>query len=71
MSPEEKRKKSIFENKKKWIIKRDFFKYSGNNIMKKNPELFVNLDHFYDSPLNHKFRDEDKKQWIGNRNFYG
>jgi hypothetical protein len=65
LSQEDKKNIDYKQNKKGWISK-DFNKYSG-----KKYEIipnYVNLDEFKDSPLNHQFRDINKKKWVA-RNF--
>ncbi len=64
-------RKEYKENKKKWIIKKDFVKHIGkssglNNLMipnyvGKTPSM---------PPLLHQFRTIEKKKWIDSKNFY-
>ena len=54
------------ENKQKWIAK-DFIKISArkNNYIPN----YINLDEFKESPLNHRFREVNKKKWVATKNF--
>ena len=66
LSEEDKKNYEYKENKQKWISK-DFVKYTSNKY--EFIPNYVNLDEFKNSPLNHKFRDINKKKWVGS-NFY-
>lgn len=66
MSEEDKQHHEYKENKQRWISK-DFVKYSAKKYQ--FIPNYINLDEFKNSPLNHKFREVDKKKWVAS-NFY-
>lgn len=82
ISEEDARKKEILENKKKWLVDKDFKRVFGKNTESKKEKEEFSLQYNYIENLNesikgrkhysvlrHEFRSVDKSKWISNKNF--
>ena len=69
MTEEEKRLEENLKDKKNWIDKRGFFSSVGHYSVQ--PHFISNYVQLTpsESPLNHKFRDVEKKKWITQKGF--
>ena len=70
MNPDEKYYKDLFNDKKNWISKKNFILSVGKYKMKENfiPNYVQKTPSEF--PLNHKFRETNKKKWLIKNGFY-
>jgi hypothetical protein len=66
----EKKNKVIQENRKKWLHEKGFNCYIGKATISK-PKLIPNYVGQTPSqvPVLHKFREVNRKRWVGSKNF--
>ena len=70
MNPDEKYYKDLFNDKKNWISKKNFILSVGKYKMKENFISNYVQKTPSEFPLNHKFRETNKKKWLIKKGFY-